>query len=594
MTAPVLLVHDDIALIASVRRLLTRVGHEVVLATSAADALVAFGHHRPALVILSPDIERGRGNLVLDELQHDPGHPLRLVLLGRDLPGVEAPVVPLPLDGKQLLDTVDEVLRVHAAQGEAVSAPAHQEDAASAEETERIRRAADAVFEATHREIEAEAVASVSAALDAAWTREVDWSTPPAREALDAEVDDFEREVLEAAVETVHESVETAGAESVGAAALTLHRPATRDAPKPPRIKSGAVNDRPSSSMKRDPGDRLAPSGTVSLEQLARVVVRVVEEPGPARLDLRADGALRTLWFEGAALVAADSVLPHESLTERARRDGLIDSRQHSELRLMRGVSAAQLLQLLKDRGYIREHEVVPLVQRHTENIALEAFGEARSEYRLTAERPGAGTVSAAGTRRPVEIVLEGLRRSLDGAERLAALGGLTAVPSFVRGAESRVSGLVLAEREDRFLSLVDGEATVEQVLLASGLRQDSALKLLAALAALGWVEVRPPDVEPQPAPPPALELERLDSKFREVQEADYFAILGISRAAGTDEVQRAYDRLSTEFAALKYAGHPDANIHHRVREIQAALSEAAHVLRDDRLRLSYSRHLVD
>src|ERR671934_212326 len=59
MTAPVLLVHDDIAVIASVRRLLTRVGHEVVLATSVGDAVVAFGHYRPALVILAPDVEGG-------------------------------------------------------------------------------------------------------------------------------------------------------------------------------------------------------------------------------------------------------------------------------------------------------------------------------------------------------------------------------------------------------------------------------------------------------------------------------------------------------------------------------------------------------
>src|SRR5438093_832016 len=44
MAAPVLLVHDDIAAIAAVRRLLAREGYEVVLATSAADAVSAFGY----------------------------------------------------------------------------------------------------------------------------------------------------------------------------------------------------------------------------------------------------------------------------------------------------------------------------------------------------------------------------------------------------------------------------------------------------------------------------------------------------------------------------------------------------------------------
>src|ERR687888_2502608 len=100
MTAPVLLVHDDIALIASVRRLLTRVGHEVILATSVGDAVVAFGHHRPALVILAPEVEGGRGEQLLSELEDHPNRAeLRLVLLGRELPGVDAAVIRLPLDG---------------------------------------------------------------------------------------------------------------------------------------------------------------------------------------------------------------------------------------------------------------------------------------------------------------------------------------------------------------------------------------------------------------------------------------------------------------------------------------------------------------
>ena len=237
---------------------------------------------------------------------------------------------------------------------------------------------------------------------------------------------------------------------------------------------------------------------------------------------------------------------------------------------------------------------MVPLVQRHTENVALEALAEPTSEYRVTADAPGPGIEAAAGARRPAEIALEALRKSIDGAERLGAFGGLAAIPSLTAGAGERVNALGLEPREERFLSLIDGEVTLEEILLGSGLRQDSALKLLGALAALDWVEVRAPELEPQPAPPPTLELERLDAKFREVQEADYFAILGISRGAGGEEVQRAFERLSAEFDALKYAGHPDANVHHRVREIQAALSEAAQVLRNDRLRSSYSRHLVD
>ncbi|MFP2931755.1 response regulator receiver protein, partial [Pyxidicoccus sp. 3LG] len=112
MGAPVLLVHDDIATIAAVRRLLTRAGHEVILATSAADALIGFGHHLPSLIVLAPGVEGGRGRLVLEELlQHPDGKKARVLLLGEAIAGFSAPVAPLPLDGTGFVELVDSLIR---------------------------------------------------------------------------------------------------------------------------------------------------------------------------------------------------------------------------------------------------------------------------------------------------------------------------------------------------------------------------------------------------------------------------------------------------------------------------------------------------
>src|SRR5690606_10496377 len=104
MSGPALLVHDDIAQISTVRRLLTGEGMQVVLAGSVADAIIAFGHHRPELVILSPRVEGGRGALVVDELR---GHPdaiaLRLLVLGTPLSGIDAPVASVPITREDFL-----------------------------------------------------------------------------------------------------------------------------------------------------------------------------------------------------------------------------------------------------------------------------------------------------------------------------------------------------------------------------------------------------------------------------------------------------------------------------------------------------------
>src|SRR4029078_5133140 len=63
-----LLVHDDLATLALVRRPLVRAGHTVELATSTADALTAATTLQPALVLLAPGVESGRGAALLHEL----------------------------------------------------------------------------------------------------------------------------------------------------------------------------------------------------------------------------------------------------------------------------------------------------------------------------------------------------------------------------------------------------------------------------------------------------------------------------------------------------------------------------------------------
>src|SRR3954469_9676311 len=110
MASPVLLVHDDIATIAAVRRVLGRAGYEVVLATTRADAVISFGHHLPGLVVLSPAVENGRGMVVLEELvQHPQAERLRVLLLGGPIEGWEVPVMELPLDGDAFVAAVRQL-----------------------------------------------------------------------------------------------------------------------------------------------------------------------------------------------------------------------------------------------------------------------------------------------------------------------------------------------------------------------------------------------------------------------------------------------------------------------------------------------------
>ncbi|MGQ0506146.1 MAG: hypothetical protein ACT4TC_12605, partial [Myxococcaceae bacterium] len=150
---------------------------------------------------------------------------------------------------------------------------------------------------------------------------------------------------------------------------------------------------------------KIAATGSVDLRGLARVVLSIVQTGAEVKLEVRSNEALRVLWFHRGSVVGACSSVAHESLLDRARRDGLIDSDQESELRLIRAAASAELLRVLRARSYIRDAEVVPLVQRHTEQIALEALSEPECIYRIAREQVPAAEATAAAPRSGFQLL---------------------------------------------------------------------------------------------------------------------------------------------------------------------------------------------
>jgi hypothetical protein len=333
-----------------------------------------------------------------------------------------------------------------------------------------------------------------------------------------------------------------------------------------------------------------ADGGQVNLEQLAALVLRLVEVRATARLELRAEETLRILWLADGALAGAASTHPSESLVQQAVVDGLLDAPTAAEARALRLPDEALAAELV-ERGALREAEVLPLLQRCTEARALEALSERDSAYRLAAdtEPPSGGCASE----RPLTAVLaEALRRALPPEEVEARSKGTRAVPRPLRRMDLGPFGF--ADRERRLLEAVDGERTVLELLSRTGIRQDAGLRALAVAEVLGLLDVTAPETKEAKEVDPEVELQRLKQKSAATEEADYFSVLGLPRSAGTEEVQRAHARLAAEFDPLRYAGHPDPEVPARAARLQSLLDEAAQALTDERLRHAYVRSLVD
>jgi hypothetical protein len=232
-------------------------------------------------------------------------------------------------------------------------------------------------------------------------------------------------------------------------------------------------------------------------------------------------------------------------------------------------------------------------VQRYTEQVALDAFTEEESQYRIVEEAPKPEVLLATVPRPTLPMLAESLRRAVTPDVMLERLGGGEAVPH-ATNSELDLRALGFSERERKMLTWVDGEATVEDLSLASGLKPDVAFRALLVAKLLGIVVVKPGEKKTEASTNGQLDVHRLEAKFDEVQDADYFTILGLSRAAGTEDVRRAFQRLSQEFDPLRFSGHPDASLQQRAQVVANLLEEAAKALEDDRRRVEYARHLLD
>ena len=333
-------------------------------------------------------------------------------------------------------------------------------------------------------------------------------------------------------------------------------------------------------------------SGSVSQEQLGRLLAKLTAVASPLCLELRSTSGLRSVWLQRGRLMAATSGVEEESLLERARRDGLIDGKQESEIWLSGATSSVEVVRSLISRGFLRQSEVGPLVGRYVEQLARAAFKELESSFRL-AERFVPRNIATATASFPALQVFADAIRQARGADFIwKALGGRHAVPHRLEVmAQSLASGW--SDESWQLLASANGRDDVETLSAGLGLQPEVGASIFCLAKQVGIVRFNDPQ-EVIAAGLRELDVERLNAKAKEIELADYFQMLGLERSAGREEVQQAFAGLSSQFEPLKFAGHPDPKVLQTAHQVHSTLAEAAAALQNDELRQLYAKNLID
>jgi hypothetical protein len=319
------------------------------------------------------------------------------------------------------------------------------------------------------------------------------------------------------------------------------------------------------------------------------------------RRDERGHAVEKIIYFDAGRPVFASSTLPADRMGELLFREGKITAEQHAGCRDLVMESGRRMGEILVDKGYLKRRELLPAVRRHVEDIIYSLFAWDHGEYRVVAG-DGAALERIRLSRHPAAMVLEGVRRKLD----LPTLERLLGPPgTIVEVADRDKAGTVIAVAdlspdERGALGAMDGSADLGQIARATGAQLVSVYQLAWSLSLLGLATVRRRGGDDDEAPALvgetdlAIDRDRVRARHRLVDEADYFALLGVRREATGFEIKRAYEAARRDFDADAFPPELRAELALELAEIGSVLDEAFRVLRDDGLRGDYLLNLSD
>jgi hypothetical protein len=398
---------------------------------------------------------------------------------------------------------------------------------------------------------------------------------------------------------------------------------ATRGAdPAAPRVEERVERSRPRTTLPDEEGDLASDDVTV-------LFARLHAGAFSGALSLTRNDGEKLVFFDDGAPIGARSSFAHDRLADLLLREGSIVREAYQRLRDLPDGGRRAALQLV-ERGLVKSSELFATLRHHVEEILFSCFAWERGRYRLGREQAPAEDRVRLGAH-PLAFILEGVRRKYS-LERLVERVGppetvLTPTTALLRTlddcaltpGERAVAELIDGERSLAELSLGVVGARVPEasvyavawVLLAAGaVRIDSdepaagagaGVRAMATLVAPAGSSAATPERRTRPRPVErardresdrAVDRDRVLAKRAQVQDGDYFAVLGLGRDASAHEVARAFERLKREFDPDRFVSPLREELAPALTEIGEVLDEAHRVLADDGMRRSYRAHL--
>lgn len=336
----------------------------------------------------------------------------------------------------------------------------------------------------------------------------------------------------------------------------------------------------------------------------------------------------RELYLENGGLIGAFSTLPSDSLV-----DYLIPLWSRPQAQRARAVTAELLpsqpreqMAALIAAGLLKRASATAHLASYVHTLCCRALSPSPGRYRVL---PRALTNNQR-IEPPLplrRLLVEGLRKgaSLEFLQQRLGPPITCLRPTAVIGATEGGAALVdtgLSGAEEIALACFNGHYTLADIARRSRLAEHAVYVLGYALLCLGAAAVprltpraiprprplvppmgppvseKPATVEKSAAPRPSpgdaeAAMRRVQQKFRQVEDGDYFTLLELPATASTDEVLRAHQTLRAEFFPPSLPYRCRSSMDRELRQIARALDEARLILSNEASRRLYSERLI-
>ncbi len=374
--------------------------------------------------------------------------------------------------------------------------------------------------------------------------------------------------------------------------------PAPRPRPRPsPILPSPPL---PSPPVPAHPAGR---AGSSSADQIPEVLgegdaplalARAIAGRISGSLALSGSTGVRRIVLQDGDVVTAASWAPDETLLTFLVGRGDIERdlipQLEGKLPSYGRIAGAALIA----RGHLGQDDLWPVLRAHAEWVIGRALLLASGTCELETEPPTRLTAepNVFGGATGAEVLIESVRRVIPPETAMARIGGPRARVS-LGPRQSLLSECALRSDEMERIRSAQGRS-VGELLAGADAEMPNVLYALACLGVIEILKAVAPAREETPLEPDPYDEEAVRQRIRArlalVEDGDYFALLGVPRAATSYEVRRAYLELRRAFEPSRLLTAATADLHADVQVILDVLDEAFDILRDAHRRERYRR----